>query len=159
VAKHYLYVLPLAPLILAVLGFKPFTQVESVCPSCDRNTFDFLILKNGLQVEGRIVTQNDTYYVIERYGEYRAIELGEVASIKGKAASSSPSPAPGDQILLKSGLLLHGTILEERTTRTLTIQVGSFKHVVTVDQLLSIHKGGHPYSLPTTPVPAPEGKR
>lgn len=137
-------------------GFTPFTRVTNVCPKCPLAKTDVLVLSNGFKVVGNVVAQNSDYYVVDRYGEYRAITKGETASVKWKDQGGPANLGTGDQLLLKNGVVLHGAITTEKPGRYFLIQVGTLSHVIWHSQITSVHKGGTPYQLDaTTPVVAP----
>ncbi len=137
------------------LGMTPFTEVTNVCPGCPQGKRDIVALTSGTKVACTVVAQNNDYYVVARHGEYRAVEKNEVSSVKWRGEGGAATLGTGDQILTKSGNVLHGAIVEEQAGRFLVIQVGTLKHVVWLSQIKSAHKGGKPYDLPqpaaTTP--------
>ena len=132
-------------LICFLYGFTPFTQVVNVCPQCPISA-DELTLTSNIKVLCRVVAQNSDYYVISRYGEYRAVNKSELASVKWRGEGGPSSLGTGDQIRLKNGAVFHGSILEEKKERYFVILVGSLKHVIWTSQIMSVHKGGLPYT-------------
>lgn len=132
-------------------GFTPFSEVVNVCPKCPQGKRDLVSLTAGTKVACSVVAQNNDYYVVARHGEYRAVEKGEVSSVKWRGEGGAATLGTGDQILTKGGVVLHGAIVEEQAGRYLVIQVGSLKHVVWVSQIKSAHKGGKPYEVPQAP--------
>jgi hypothetical protein len=108
---------------------------------------DVVVLSNGYRVWGNVVAQNESYYVVERFGEFRAVTKAESTSIEWKDKGGPAHLGTGDQILLKNNVVLHGAITEEKTGRYFVIQVGPLRHVAWVDQIRSVHKGGKAYSI------------
>lgn len=143
--KLLLVLVALAALLLS--GFTPFTAVTNVCPSCKRPRSDVLVLTGGTKVWGDVVAQNDDYYVVERYDEYRAVRKSAVASMELEGKAGPANIGTGDQILLNNGIVLHGAILEEQKQRYFIIQVGTLKHAAWVSQIKSVHRGGKPYAF------------
>ena len=143
-----LVTLAITVLALGLWGFSPFARVGNVCPKCPAAKLDSIRLTNGFKVAGNVIAANDAFYVIERFGEHRAVTKTEVAQVEWKGKSAPGNLSTGDQILLKNGVVFHGAITEEKAGRYLEIQVGSFKHVVWNSQILSVHKGGTAYTLP-----------
>lgn len=141
--------LALLPASLLLCGFTPFTSVTNVCPSCDKPKSDVVVLRSGTRVRCSVVAQNTDYYVIERFGEYRAVTKNEASSVEWKGKGGPANLGTGDQILLKNGVVLHGAIIEEVKGRYFSIQVGTLKHIVWVSQIQSVHKAGNPYPLAT----------
>jgi len=91
---------------------KPFTQVNDVCPKCSGGpAFDHVQLKSGEVLGARVVAENERFYVIERFGELRALDRDQVSGpwIKSPSADRGGGGYP-DQILLKDGIVLAGTI-------------------------------------------------
>jgi len=137
-------------LTLLLTGFTPFTRVVNVCPKCPAPKTDVLVLANGFRVEGNVVAQNESFYVVERFGEYRAAMKNEVARVEWKDRGGPANLGTGDQILLGNGVVLHGAITDEKVGRYFEIQVGSLRHVVWHSQVNSVFKGGSRYSPTTT---------
>jgi len=128
-------------------GFTPFTRVVNVCPRCKAAKTDVIVLSNGFKVAGDVVAQNTEYYVVDRYGEYRAVTKSEATKVEWKDKGGPANLGTGDQILLKNGVVLHGAITQEKSGRYFIIQVGTLNHVVWHSQIKSVHKGGTAYSF------------
>jgi hypothetical protein len=138
-------VIPLAMIWLC--GFTPFTRVTNVCPKCPAEKTDVIVLSNGFRVAGAVVAQNNDYYVVDRYGEYRAVTKSEAASVEWKDKGGPSNLGTGDQILLKNGVVLHGAITKQVPGRYFVIQVGALSHTVWHSQIQSVHKAGSPISF------------
>jgi len=158
VLRKSAFLLVVSGLALVLVGFRPFTPVKNVCPTCKVTNFDQVVLLNGAKVRCNVVAQNDDHYVVELFGEYRAVKKSEVSSVEWK--NKAPRKLPlGDQVILKTGLVLHGTIADEQTGRYFTVTVGTLKHVVWVSQIDSVYKNGKKYTFATTPPKAKKKKR
>ena len=75
----------LAALAAGLLGssaqaqtFKPFTDVATVCPECWAQRYDHIALKGGQVVYARVLAENPAFYVLERFGELRAVGRDKV---------------------------------------------------------------------------------
>jgi hypothetical protein len=104
-------------------------------------------LASGQRIPCSVMAQNSNYYVISRYGELRALEKSEVTAVKWKNPTEAQSLGTGDQILTKTGVVLHGAILDQQQGRYFIIQVGAFKHTVWSSQIQSVHKAGQPFAF------------
>jgi hypothetical protein len=135
------------PLALFLWGFTPFTKVTNVCPKCKQPPNDVVVLTNGYRITCTVIAQNNDYYVVTRHGELRAAEKAEVSSVRWKTGTGPGSLGIGDQILLKNGVLLHGTISDAVAGRYFMIQVGTLKHVAWVSQIKTVHRAGKATSL------------
>ena len=93
--------------------FKPFDNVTSVCPKCPAYGLDKITLKDGQEINALIVAENPMFYVLRRYGEFRAVGKDKVDKIE-KSADAAREPGHEDQILMKDGLVVSGKIVRER---------------------------------------------
>jgi hypothetical protein len=130
------------PLLPALWGFTPFTPVRNVCPRCSGPKTDVVKLTSGATLACTVVAQNDTYYVVSKFGELRALGKHETISIKWASGGGGPKPGVGDQVLLRNGVVLNGSVVDEQAGRYLVVQVGSSRHVVWFSQIQSLHKAG-----------------
>jgi hypothetical protein len=140
--------LTLPLLVVSLCGFTPFTRVTNVCPKCKAPRTDIVTLTNGFRVLGNVVAQNQSFFVVERFGEYRPVMKNEVSKVQWKDRGGPSNLGTGDQVLLKNNVVLHGAITAEDVGRYLIIQVGPLKHVVWNSQIQSIFKGGLLYTPP-----------
>lgn len=143
----------MAALGLLLAGFTPFTAVTNVCPKCPTAKTDVIVLTSGVKVAGNVVAHNAAFYVIERYGEYRAVTKTEVSSVEWKGKGGPGNLGTGDQILLKNNVVLHGAITQEVPGRYFEIQVGTLKHIIWHSQIQSVHKAGTLHPITTAPPP------
>jgi hypothetical protein len=91
---------------------KPFSNVQSVGPS-KVPAYDKIVLKGGKEIQARVQAENPMFYVLERFGEYRAVGRDKVASIE-RSSEAKREDGHQDQILCKNGHVLTGKILSER---------------------------------------------
>ena len=142
------------PLWAVLSGFTPFTAVQSVCPGCPKGRSDEVKLISGETLRCQVLAQNDDYYVVTRFGEHRAVMKNEIASIKW-AVEGTGAKVGGDQVLLKNGVVLHGSVVEQQSGRWLMIEVGSARHVVWLSQIQRLHRAGRQQDLAAFAAPAP----
>ena len=126
---------------LPLLGFKPFTAVKSVCPTCESQRFDTVVLLSGRRIAANVVVQNQDYYVLRRLGEVRVVAKSEVGSIQAREAAKTGAK-PGDQLILKNGLVLHGRIVKHVSGRYFVILAGGKQHVAWVSRVEKAYKAG-----------------
>ena len=131
-------------IFVAMSGFRPFLQVTNVCPTCKTGPrFDTVMLTTGAKVLSDVVAQNDDYYVLKRFGEFRMVKKTDVSSVEWKT-KTPPTLVTGDQVLLHSGIAFHGTISTVEKGRFITIQSGKFAHTVWSSLILTAYRGGKP---------------
>jgi hypothetical protein len=89
---------------------RPFTPVASVCPTCAPSgpPVDRVVLRDGTELKVRVVAENERFYVLERFGELRAVGRDQVQTVEKNP--NAERPAFDDQILLQNGIVLAGTI-------------------------------------------------
>jgi hypothetical protein len=100
-------------------GFRPFTDVPTVCTTCEPDKYDTVTLKDGTVVRAWVVAENPLFYVLERHGELRAALREQVSKVSKTSQRSSDerravAESFKDQVLLDNGVVLAGTILETR---------------------------------------------
>ena len=142
------------PLCLLLWGFIPFTAVTDVCPTCPKAKTDVVVLTTGERVACSVVAQNDHFYVLEYYGEYRAALRSEVSSVEWKDPNGASAIGTGDQLLTTTQILYHGSIVKEESGRYFVIQVGNLQHTVWANQVTNAYKGGKPYGFVGGAAPA-----
>jgi hypothetical protein len=93
-------------------AYKPFTPVTSVCPSCTTGPqYDRIVLRNGIEIRARLIAENEVFYVLEKFGELRAVGRAEVATIEKNRNVERPAGFQ-DQILFKDGIVFAGALTE-----------------------------------------------
>lgn len=97
-------------------AWAPFTVVTNVCETCEQEPADVVTLTNGTKIRGQVVGENSSFWVVVRLTEARAIPKGEVQGIEWANKSKPASVSNSDQILLKNGVVLSGTIVDDKTT-------------------------------------------
>lgn len=132
------------------VDFKPFSKVGNVCPDCEQSKADVISLSKGGSVRGTVVAENTDFYVVVRYGEVRAIPRGDVQSIKWANGTKPSGLMDKDQIVLKNGHVLSGTIVDE-TDEPAFFQVKSsfsdYTYTVAKGSVASAYKSGSEYSF------------
>ncbi len=107
-----LAVLVTSPAVGVAQALRPFTKVPSVGPS-KVPAYDTIVLKSGETVAAVVVAENPMFYVLARFGEYRAVGRDKVSSIT-RNSEARREEGHVDQILCKNGHVLTGKILSER---------------------------------------------
>lgn len=105
-------VLALAPLATAAGDepYKPFTAVNSVCPKCTTGPqYDRIVLTNGKDVYARVVAENESFLVMEKFGELRAVTREHVKNVEKNSKITSRAGFE-DQVLFKDNVVFAGTI-------------------------------------------------
>jgi hypothetical protein len=136
----------------AAVDFEPFSEVESVCPDCELPDMDTVELSSGEKIRCQIVAANDDFWVIERYGEVRAIPDSRVTS-KSYADGGAPSDLRSqDQIVLENGHVLTGAIVDESDEPghfQLKSSVGDSSFVVFKKQARAMYRDGSKATVET----------
>ena len=128
-------------------AFRPFDAVPSVCPTCPTAGYDRVHLKDGQVVEAVVVAENSAFYVLRKFWELRPVGRDQVASIEHSPTAVRES-GHEDQILLQSGLVLSGKIVNEfPETGFLEMQMpGIEQHAFAQRPLIAaIYKDGQEY--------------
>jgi hypothetical protein len=101
-----------APGLGLAQDLKPFSVVQTVGTST--LPWDKIVLKEASkEVSAHLIAENPMFYVLERFGEYRAVGKDKVASVSKNDRCVRES-GHADQVLLKSGHVLTGKIVQER---------------------------------------------
>ncbi|MCA9669241.1 MAG: hypothetical protein KC503_26780 [Myxococcales bacterium] len=122
-------------------GFRPFTPVKDVCPTCKRPKSDVVVLVSGARIRCRVVAQNADHYVITYLGEWRSVAKTQVSSVEWKTSEASVTQS-GDQVLLKNGLVFHGTITLIEKGRFVRVTMGKHNYVCFKAQVEAIYRAG-----------------
>jgi hypothetical protein len=134
----------------AAQAFKPFSQVENVCPECEQPPADVIEMSNGDSIRGTVVAENTDFYVVVRYGEVRAVPRSDVQAIEWAGGNKPSGLMSKDQILLPNGHVLSGTITEEKDEPALFKLKSSFNQqtfVVFKKEVETAYKDGQTYSF------------
>ncbi len=129
-------------------NFAPFSAVKDVCPECPKRSSDVITLQNDSVLRVRVVAENSSFYVIERYGEIRALPKGMIMSVEWANGSKQAGLSTQDQIVLNSGLVITGSIVEERETPgyfRIQSSVNNQTIVVFASQAAEVYKAGSKY--------------
>lgn len=130
--------------------YEPFTDVEDVCPDCEKPDADELEMADGTTLRGTVVGENTDFYVVVRYGEVRAIPTNAVDSITWADGSKPSGLSDKDQVVLDSGHVVSGTIVDEKDTPAF-FQVKSsfadFTYTIFKKQVDKAYKDGSRYEF------------
>ena len=74
---------------------------------------DKITLKDGQEIVALVVAENPMFYVLRKYGEFRAVGKDKVEKID-RSPDAAREAGHEDQILLKDGLVVSGKIVRER---------------------------------------------
>ncbi len=141
----------LAALAAGLLGssaqaqtFKPFTDVATVCPECWAQRYDHIALKGGQVVYARVLAENPAFYVLERFGELRAVGRDKVERIeRHEALTAEQQASVRDQILFLDGSVLVGQITQEfQDTGWYQLEYGRYVHLASQTQISLVFKAG-----------------
>ncbi len=142
--KKLSVLLGLALLATLLCGFRPFAKVTSVCPKCKQSKSDVVVMQSGIKIRCNVAAQNDDYYVVERYGEYRAVPKADVASVVWRTSSAAVARS-GDQVILTDGVVLHGSIVREVKGMYFIVKMGKWQHVAWINLIQGVYKAGTAY--------------
>lgn len=126
-------------------AFQPFTPVTDVCTTCPQPRADVLTLNDGTKLRGTIVGENTAFYAMMRHNEVRAVEKSGVQTVEYAAGSKPVSLGSMDQILLKSGHVLNGSITEDKAKPALfqlKSSTGSETFVVFKSEVSKVYRNG-----------------
>ena len=112
---------PLKPAILLALvvaswlmlcGFRPFTPVTTVCPTCAEKG-DKITLTDGRVIVADVLAKNQDGYILAKYGELRFVQFPEISKVEYGGRSEPKGLESYDQILIKNKeqTVLHGTLI------------------------------------------------
>ncbi|MBK6847182.1 MAG: hypothetical protein IPG96_06435 [Proteobacteria bacterium] len=146
--------------VLPLAAFKPFSAVRDACPRCAPFA-DVVRLAAGGELVAHVMAQNLDALIVERFGEYRALQRAEVAEIVWQRNERRNLPSH-DQVVLKNGVVLHGTIVKDNRDGYFVIKVGALEHVAWASEIENVYREGRPQPVngpvPAAGVPAsPEG--
>lgn len=131
--------------------FRDFTP--AACPTCELPPLyaDVVSLQAGGTVKGRVVAENDAFYVVERFGQIRAVGKKLIANVTFGAGSKPSGLTSGDHILLKNGHVLVGTIVEEKDSPglfRLDSRLGNQSQFIALkSEVASVYKNGKAYAF------------
>ncbi len=129
----------------AAYAFPPFTPVKNVCPQCTQQKTDIVTTSDGNKIRGTIVAINPDFYTLVRYSEARAIPRGEVQSVEWANGAKTGGVDSKDQIILKNGTVLTGSIVDDKEKPAVIQLKSSYNgvtYVVFKDQIDKLYKGG-----------------
>jgi len=125
--------------------YRPFTPVQSVCPACTTGPkYDRITLVDGTEILARVIAENPRFYVLEKFGEFRAVGRDQVRTLERNAEVERPT-GYGDQILFKDGIVLAGTIQGTKNDGDgfeIWIPMTRSSHVAPRERIDSVHRSG-----------------
>jgi len=97
---------------LMLCGFRPFTPVTTVCPTCIEKG-DKITLTDGRTVLADVVAKNQDGYILSKFGELRFVQFPEISKVDYAGRSEPKGLDSYDQILIKNKeqTVLHGTLI------------------------------------------------
>ncbi len=123
--------------------FKPFTDLNTVCPKCEPQPADVLTLKDGKTVRGKVIAMNSAFYTVRRYGEVRTVPKADVTNVAWQNGSQPVGIDTLDQIVLKNGHVLTGSIAKEDTrARVLKSATPEQTFIVAFSETAAVFKRG-----------------
>ncbi len=113
----------LAAMAVLLSAYRPFANVQTVCPNCPEKS-DKLVLPDGRTQPGDIVAKNQDGYVVSRFGELRFIQFPEIAKVQWAAGKEPVGLDNDDQILLKNKdqTVLNGTLFENEPGKRMSMR-------------------------------------
>ncbi len=130
--------------------FKPFTKVKDVCPACPKKASDKITLNNNLTITAKIVAENNVFYVLSLYGEIRTVPKARIMSVEWANGNKPSGLVSQDQIVLKNGVVLNGSIAEEKNKPGFFRMQSSLNNqtfIVFKDQIRVVYKAGTEYTF------------
>lgn len=127
------------------LGYPPFTPVKNVCPQCTQQKADIIKTSDGKTIRGTVVAINPDFYTIVRFSEARAIPRAEVQSVEWANGTKTGGVDTRDQIFLKNGTVLTGSIVDDKekpAVYQLKSSYNGMTYVVFKDQVDKFYKAG-----------------
>jgi hypothetical protein len=124
--------------------FKPFSDVSN-CPACLKDRFDNVKLKNSNVIYANVVAENPLFYVLERFGERRAVARDDVSNIKRNVTQSDESRAQNrDQVLLLDGIVLSGILGDGQSSEyyRMVMAPGAFTYEIPKNTIALIFVSG-----------------
>ena len=100
-----------------------------------------VVLVSGARIRCRVVAQNADHYVITYLGEWRSVAKTQVSSVEWKTSEASVTQS-GDQVLLKNGLVFHGTITLIEKGRFVRVTMSKHNYVCFKAQVEAIYRAG-----------------
>lgn len=131
-------------------SFRAFSDVTNVCPSCEPPPSDVLTLRDGREVRATVVAMNPSFYTVVRFGEVRTVPRGEVQGVKWEKGSQPAGLDNLDQIVLKNGHVLTGSIVVDND-KPGYYQIKSsymeYTYTVFKTQAARVFKKGQPHEM------------
>ena len=127
------------------VNFRGFTPITDVCPTCPKRATDTLTLNGNTKIQAKVVAENDDFFVLSRYGEVRALPKREMQSVEWANGSAPGGLTSQDQIVVRGGHVLTGSIIEDNQERKfyrLQSSVNKQTFVVFQNSVEAVYKAG-----------------
>lgn len=127
------------------VNFQPFSTVENVCPECESMDFDAVEMNDGQTVRCNVVAENDDFFVLERFGEVRAVSASQVKAIEWTDGEKPGNLRSQDQVVLNNGHVLTGSVVDESDKPghfQIESSVADFSYTVFKSEIRSLYRGG-----------------
>ncbi len=138
----------------SAVEFRSFTEVDNVCPdNCEPVPFDTITLQNGDEVRAHIVAKNPDFFVLERFGEVRALPQSRVQSTSWAEEGPPSNLSNQDQIVLDNGHVLTGSVVDESDEPghlQLDSSIVANSYVVFKQEAASVYRGGDKETIETS---------
>jgi hypothetical protein len=126
--------------------WRPFNEPKGSCPTCGQKEFDHLKLKNGVEVYARIINESPSFYVLDRYGEQRALGRDQVESIERRITlTQDDRESFSDAILFKDNSVLCGKISEDNNEfkfYKIVVPPSNYTHIAFKSQAVLAYQNG-----------------
>jgi ribosomal protein L36 len=132
---------------VSTMGFRPFTPVNNVCPTCKGIARDTVVLINGVKVSCSLIAQTPEYYVVQRFKELRVIAKAKVSSVKWRNEGPRQLTSQGDVVVLRGGIAFYGKVVR-RESRHLVIEMGKRQHIVWYSKIEAAYSNGNKTPIP-----------
>lgn len=105
-------------------GFRPFSPVTTVCPTCPEKGDKLTLAGDGKVLVGDVVGKNQDGYVVSKYGELRFIQFPEITKIDWVSGAEPKGLDNYDQVLLKNKdqTVLHGNLLSVEAGKPIALK-------------------------------------
>jgi hypothetical protein len=147
----------LAVTALFTSAYRPFQDIQNVCPKCPEKG-DRVLLTDGRTIVCDVIGKNQDGYILQRFGELRFVQYQEIAKVMWTAGAEPKGLDNLDQILVnnKEQTVLHGTLIEVEAGKPLSMRNPKGKvYQVLAPQVLVYYQRGVRKAAPKKVEPAP----
>ena len=147
--------LALAAIGLAILpGYRPFSPVTTVCPSCAEKGDKVTLAGEGKVLTVEVVAKNQDGYILSKYGELRFVQFPEIGKVDFASGAEPKGLDAYDQILIKNKeqTVLHGTIISVEAGKPLALRSPRGQvYMVSPAQVVVYYQRGQRKAPPAVP--------